>query len=170
MKKGDLGTNGSDLNKNNIIKSTLDHLSKEDRKELEAYHKGLIQKDAAPINIYKSKVTPKVQSNPSLSLNDVQAMINFALERQAKSSNEMIRSLVEERDGKKHVDSNVHTSSSCVVNFVQTNPQPTSTSTGSTSQPNPSAQPMSHFYNRTTIDGSAPTCGMPQQTTTGMFR
>jgi hypothetical protein len=28
---------------------------------------------------------------------------------------------------------------------------------------------MSHFYSRTTIDASAPTCGMPQQTTTNMF-
>jgi hypothetical protein len=39
MKKADPGTNGSDLNKNNIIKPTLDHLSKEDRKALESYHK-----------------------------------------------------------------------------------------------------------------------------------
>jgi hypothetical protein len=69
MKKGDSDTNRSDLNKNNIIKATLDHLSEEDHKALEAYHKevdeiflscykvtwqGLIQKDAAPINIPKS--------------------------------------------------------------------------------------------------------------------
>jgi hypothetical protein len=39
MKKGDPGTNGSDLNKDNIIKPTLDRLSKEDHKVLEAYHK-----------------------------------------------------------------------------------------------------------------------------------
>jgi hypothetical protein len=39
MKNGFPGTNGSDLNKDNIIKPTLDHLSKEDRKTLEAYHK-----------------------------------------------------------------------------------------------------------------------------------
>jgi hypothetical protein len=34
-----LDTNGSNLNKDNIIKPTLDHLSEEDRKVLEAYHK-----------------------------------------------------------------------------------------------------------------------------------
>jgi hypothetical protein len=39
MKKGGPGTNGSDLNKDNIIKPTLDHLSEEDCKALEAYHK-----------------------------------------------------------------------------------------------------------------------------------
>jgi hypothetical protein len=39
MKKEDPNSYGSDLNKNNIIKPTLDHLSKEDRKALEAYHK-----------------------------------------------------------------------------------------------------------------------------------
>jgi hypothetical protein len=38
MKKGDPDTNRSDLNKNNIIKPTLDHLSEEDHKALEAYH------------------------------------------------------------------------------------------------------------------------------------
>jgi hypothetical protein len=95
--------------------SSLDHLSEEDDKVLEAYHKevdeiflshyevpwqGLIQKDAVPINIRKSKVTPEVRSNPSLSLDDVQVMINSALERQAKSSNKMMHRLIEERDGK----------------------------------------------------------------------
>jgi hypothetical protein len=39
MKKEDPNSYRSDLNKNNIIKPTLDHLSKEDRKALEAYHK-----------------------------------------------------------------------------------------------------------------------------------
>jgi hypothetical protein len=82
MKKEDPSTSGSDLNKNNIIKTTLDHLSEADRKALEAYHKevgqiflshyeltshGIIQRDAVLINIHKSKVTPKVRSNPSLS-------------------------------------------------------------------------------------------------------
>jgi hypothetical protein len=102
IKKGVPGTNGSNLNKDNIIKPTLDHLSEEDRKALEAYHKevdeiflshyevtrqGLVQKDAAPINIRKSEVTPEVRSNTSLSLDDVSVMINSALERQAKSNN-----------------------------------------------------------------------------------
>jgi hypothetical protein len=39
MKKVIPGTNGSDLIKYNIIKPTLDHLSEEDCKVLEAYHK-----------------------------------------------------------------------------------------------------------------------------------
>jgi hypothetical protein len=88
-------------------------------------------------------------------------MINSALERQAKSSNELVRGLIEEPDGKKLVDSNVHPSSSWAINFEQTNPQPSGTSVGGTSQSNPLAQLMNHFYNRTTIDGSAPSSGMP---------
>jgi hypothetical protein len=81
-------------------------------------------------------------------------MINSALERQAKSSDELMRRLIEELDGKKLVDSNVNpsssssssSSSSCVVNFAQTNPQISGTSVGGTIMPNPSAQPMNHFY------------------------
>jgi hypothetical protein len=161
-------------------------MSEEDRKALETYHKevdeiflscyevtqqGLIQKDAAPINICKSEIIPKVQSNPLLSLDDVQVMINLALERQAESSNEMMCWLIEERDGKSSVDSNVHaSSSSCAVHFAQTNSQPSGTSTGGTLQPNPSAQPMNHFYSGTTIDGLTPTCGMSQQTIVSMLR
>jgi hypothetical protein len=37
--KGVPDTNRSNLNNDNIIKHTLDHLSEEDRKVLEAYHK-----------------------------------------------------------------------------------------------------------------------------------
>jgi hypothetical protein len=69
MNKRDPGSNRSDLNKNNIIKPTLNQLSEEDHKALEGYHKELdeifwsryevtwqvlIQKDATPINIHKS--------------------------------------------------------------------------------------------------------------------
>jgi hypothetical protein len=47
----------------------------------------------------------------------------------------------------KFVDPNVHvSSSSCTVNFDQTNSQLGGTSAGGTSQPNPLAQPMNHFY------------------------
>jgi hypothetical protein len=60
-------------------------------------------------------------------------------------------------------------SSSCVVSFAQTNPQPSGTSVSDTSQPNPSPQPMNHFYSRTTIDGLAPACGIPQQAMTSLF-
>jgi hypothetical protein len=141
MKKGDSGTNGSDLNKSNIIKSTLDHLSEEDLKVEEIFlscyevtRQGLIQKDAVPINIYKFEVPTEVRFNPSLSFDDVQVMIHSTLERQEKSNNELMCRLIEERDEKKLVDSNVHTSSSsCVVNFAQTNSQPSGTSTGGTS-------------------------------------
>jgi hypothetical protein len=51
------------------------------------------------IIIRKAKVTPEVPPNPSLSLNDVQSIINSALERQVKSSNELMCRLIEERDG-----------------------------------------------------------------------
>jgi hypothetical protein len=78
-----------------------------------------------------------------------------------------MRRLTEEWDGKKVVDSNAHPS--WVVNFAQTNSQPSGTTMGGTSQPIPSAQPMNHFYSQTTIDGLTPTGGMPQHTTTSMF-
>jgi hypothetical protein len=161
MKNGDPDTNGSHLDNDNIIKHTLDHLSEEDRKTLETYHEvdkifllrhkvtrqGLIQKYAASINIRKSEVTPEVQSNLSLSIDDVQVMINFALDRQAKSINELKRRLIEERNDKKLLDSNVHASSYfCAINFAQTNHQSSDTLASGTSQSNPSAQLMNHFY------------------------
>jgi hypothetical protein len=184
LKKGGPDVNGSDLNKNNIINPTFDTLTEEDCKALEAYHaevdelfyscyevtrQGLVLKDTSSIIIHKAEVTPEVRSNPLLSLDDVQSMINSALERQTKSSNKLVRRLIDERDRKKLVDSNVNPSSSCTFNFAQTNHQPSGTSAGDTSQPNPSAQSMNHFYSRTTIDSSAPIGGMPQQTTTNMF-
>jgi hypothetical protein len=87
-------------------------------------------------------------ANPSLSLDDVQSMINFALESQAKSNDELMCRLIEKTGWEKLVDSNVNpTSSSCAFNFTQTNPQPSGTSAGSTSLSNPSAQLMNHFYN-----------------------
>jgi hypothetical protein len=69
MKKGGSGVNGSDLNKDNIIKPTFDNLMEEDRKVLEACRaevdelfyscyevtqQELILKDAASIIIYKA--------------------------------------------------------------------------------------------------------------------
>jgi hypothetical protein len=74
MKGGNSGTNGSDIDKNNIIKLTFDTLMEEGRKELEAYRtnlelfyscyevtwQGVILKDAAPIIIRKAEVTPEV--------------------------------------------------------------------------------------------------------------
>jgi hypothetical protein len=78
---------------------------------------GLIESDATPITIYKSEV----KNNLSISLDDIQIMINYVLEKQGKSSNEMIHRLIEER-WKKIIDPNVNASSSSgSVNFVETN-------------------------------------------------
>jgi hypothetical protein len=41
MKGGNSGNNGSDLDKNNILKPTLDTLTEEGRKAFEAYHTNL---------------------------------------------------------------------------------------------------------------------------------
>jgi hypothetical protein len=110
MKKGSSGVNQSDLDKNNIIKPTFDNLTEEDHKALEIYRaylddlfyshyevtwQGLILKETMPIIIRKAEVTPEVWSNPSLSLDDVQSMINYALERQAKSSDKLMHRLIE---------------------------------------------------------------------------
>jgi hypothetical protein len=96
MEKGSFGVNRSDRDKNNIIKPTFDTLMKEGRKALEGYHtdleelfysrykvtqQGAILKDTTQIIIRKDEVTPKVRPNPSLSLNDVQSMINSVLKR-----------------------------------------------------------------------------------------
>jgi hypothetical protein len=49
-------------------------------------------------------------------------MINSMLERQAKSTDELLCRLIEDRDGKKLDASSVNPSSStCAVNFTQTN-------------------------------------------------
>jgi hypothetical protein len=79
--------------------------------------------------------------------------------------------LVNRRVGQEKCDvtSAIPSSSTCVVSFTQTNPQTGGPSAGGTSMPNPSAQPMNHFHSRTTIEGSAPTLGMSQQTRASMF-
>jgi hypothetical protein len=51
----------------------------------EMTREGLVQKDVALINIHTSEVIPEIQSNPSLSLDDVQVIINSALERQTRA-------------------------------------------------------------------------------------
>jgi hypothetical protein len=48
-------------------------------------------------------------------------MINFVLERQARSGDELMHKLIEERDQKKLVDSNVNFSS-YAISFAQTIP------------------------------------------------
>jgi hypothetical protein len=123
---------------------------------------GPILKDTTLIVIHKEEVTPKVQPNPSPSLNDVQSMINSALERQAKSTGELLHRLIEDWHRKKLDNSSINPSSSCTVSFTQTNPQTSGTSVGSATMSNPSVQLMNHFHSRTTIEGSTPTFGMPQ--------
>jgi hypothetical protein len=92
------------------------------------------------------------------------------LERQAKSMDELLRRLIEERNGKKLDATSVNPSSStCVVSVTQTNPHISGASASGISMPHPSAHPVNNFHSRTTIDGSTPTFGMPQQTTTNMF-
>jgi hypothetical protein len=53
--------------------------------------------------------------------------------------------------------------------FAQTNPHTSGLSVGGTAMPNPSAQPMNHFHSRTTIEGSVPNLGMPQQTMASVY-
>jgi hypothetical protein len=185
MKGGNSGHNGSNIDKGNILKPTFDTLTEEGRKAFEAYHnnleelflsrwevmlQGTVLKDTTPIVFTKPEVIPEVWPNPSPSLNNVQNMINSTLERQAKSTDELLCRLIEERDGKKHSDANINPSSStCAVNFAQTSPHSSGSSVGGTTMPNPSAQLVNQFHNRTTIEGLAPNLGMPQQTTTSMF-
>jgi hypothetical protein len=86
-------------------------LTEEGHKAFEAYHanleehflsrcevmrQGTVLKDNTLIIFTKPEVWP----NPSPSLNDVQVKINFALERQAKSTDELLRRLIEEQDRK----------------------------------------------------------------------
>jgi hypothetical protein len=97
-------------------------------------------------------------------------MINSALERQAKSTDELLRRLIEEWDGKEYSGPNVNSSpSTSAVSFAPINPHTSGPSAGDTSMPNPSAQPMNHFHIRTTIEGSAPNLGMPQQAMASMY-
>jgi hypothetical protein len=89
-------------------------------------------------------------------------MIDYALERPAKSTNQLLRRLIEEHDGKKLDAIKVNPSSStCVVSFTQTNPHTSDPSMSGTSMANPSAQLVNHFYSQTTIEGSTLTFGMP---------
>jgi hypothetical protein len=162
MKGGHSGHNGSDLDKGNILKPTFDTLMEEGRKAFKAYRanledlflshcevtrQGTVLKDTTPIVFTKAEVMPEVRSNPSLSLNDVQNIINSTLEMQAKNTNGLLRRLIEERDGKKLDTTSANPSSStCIVNFTQTNSHTSDPSAGDTTMPNPSAQPMNHFH------------------------
>jgi hypothetical protein len=95
MKDGNSGTNGYDLEKNNIIKPTFDTLIKEGRKAFETYRtnlkepflsccevtqQGIVLKGTTLIIFHKAEVIPEVWLDPSSSRNDIQSMINSALE------------------------------------------------------------------------------------------
>jgi hypothetical protein len=62
-----------------------------------------------------------------------------------------------------------HSSSTCAISFTQTNPCTSGPLAGDTSLSNLFVQLVNHFHSRTTIEGSAHTLGMPQQTTINMF-
>jgi hypothetical protein len=185
MKGGDSSSNGSNLDKGNILKPTFDTLMEEGRKTFKVYcanleelflsccevtRQGTVLKDTTPIVFTKPEVMLKVRPNPSPSLNDIQNMVNSALERQVRSTGELLRRSIEERDGEKLDTTSANSSSStCTINFTQTNPHTSGPLAGGTTMPNPSVQPMNHLHSRTTIEGSAPNLGMPQQTTASMY-
>jgi hypothetical protein len=97
MKGRNSGNNGSDLDKGNILKPTFDTLMgggafkayRTNLEELflsrcEVMRHGTVLKDTTPIVFNKPEVIPNVQPDPSPSRNDIQSMINSALERQAR--------------------------------------------------------------------------------------
>jgi hypothetical protein len=142
MKGGNSKTNRSDLNKNNILKPTFDTLMEEGCKAFKACSTNLeefflshcevtrqetVLWDTTSIVFSKLEVTLEVRPDPLPSRNDIQSMINSALERQAKNTDELLCWLIKERDGKKLDNLNVNPSSSCVVNFSQTNPHTSGT-------------------------------------------
>jgi hypothetical protein len=185
MKSGNSGNNGSDLEKGNILKPTFDTLTEEGQLVFEAYithlrelflsccevmWQGTIVRDTTPFVFNKPEVIPQVRADPSPARNDIQSMIDSTLERQAKSTYELLRRLVEERGGKKLDATSVNPSSStCAVSFTQTSPHTSGPLVGGTSMPNPSAQRVNHLHSQTTIKDSAPTFGMPRQTMASMF-
>jgi hypothetical protein len=130
MKGGNSGHNGSDLDKGNILKPTFDTLMEEGHKTFEAYRanleerflshcevmrQGTVLKDTTPIVFTKPEVLVVVRPNTLPSLNDVQNIINSALERQATSTDELLRRLTEERDRKKPDATNANSSSSTAL-------------------------------------------------------
>jgi hypothetical protein len=96
MKGGNSDNNRSDLNKGNILKPTFDTLTEECYQAFKAYiidlrelflshgevtRQGTVLRDTTPIVFNKREVIPEVQPDPSPSHNDIQFMIDPALER-----------------------------------------------------------------------------------------
>jgi hypothetical protein len=179
MKGGNSNYNGSDLNKNNILKPTFDPLTEEGGKAFEAYRANFeelflwrgevaryetVLKDTTPVIFHKSEVIPEVRPESLPSRNNIQSMINYVLERQAKSIDELLRTLIEEQDGKKLDATSVNSSSStCMISFTKTNPHTSGASTGGTTIP------TNHIHSQATIEGSTPIFGMSQQTMVSIF-
>jgi hypothetical protein len=177
MKGGNFDNNGSDLDKNNILKPTFDTLIEEGHKAFEAYladlkelflsrgevtRQGTVLRDTTPIIFNKPKVVPEVRPDPLPTRNDIQVMINSVLERHAKSTDELLHRLIEEWARKKYNTTSVNPSSStCAVSLTKINPHTSGASAGGTSMSNPSAHSVNHFHAQTTIEGSTPTFGMP---------
>jgi hypothetical protein len=81
---------------------------------------GTVLWDTTPIVFHKPEVIPEVWPNPSPSRNDIQFMIDSALVRQEKSTDELLHRLIEERDKKKPDATKVNPSSStCVVSLLK---------------------------------------------------
>jgi hypothetical protein len=153
MKGANSGNNGFDLDKGNILKPTFDTLMEEGCRAFKAYltdltklfllccevmQQGTVLQDTTLIIFNKPEVTPDVRPDPSSSHNDIQSMINTALERQAKCTDELLRRLIEERDRKKLYATSVYPSSSIyAVSFTQSNPHTSGASVGDTFMPNP---------------------------------
>jgi hypothetical protein len=111
MKGGNSGNNRSDLDKGNILKPTFDTLMEEGHQAFEGYitdlrelflshckvmRQGTILQDSTLIVFNKLEVIHEVRPDPSPSHNDIQFMIDSALERHAKSTNELLHRLIEE--------------------------------------------------------------------------
>jgi hypothetical protein len=133
MKGGNFGNNGSDLDKGNILKPTFVTLTKERWQAFEAYivdlrelfishcrmaRQGIVLQDTTSIVFHKPEVILEVRPDPSPSHNDIHVMIDYALERQAKSTDELLRRLIEERGGKKPDATKVNHSSTCTGSFT----------------------------------------------------
>jgi hypothetical protein len=114
MKGGNSSNNGSDLDKGNILKPTFDTLTEEGRQAFKAYitdlrvlflscgevtWQGTILLDTTQIVFNKPEVIPELRLDPSPSRIDILFMIDSVLERQVKSTNELMCRLIEEQDG-----------------------------------------------------------------------
>jgi hypothetical protein len=102
MKGGNSGNNESefDMADRKAFEAYCTNLEELFRSHCEVMRQGTVLQDSTPIIFNKLETTPEVRPEPSPSRNDVQSLINSALERQAKSTDELLRRLIVERNGK----------------------------------------------------------------------